>query len=308
MRGEHMVRKKRIQTFPSDAADMMGKTNKYERSKAFKSQDRLTALRQKRNLTWVTGGREKLDDTSLKILETTVTGTSIFDPVLCELIYRWFCLPGGEILDPFAGGSVRGIVAGYLGYNYTGIELRPEQVAANQKQMHIVSNGHKPTWLIGDADSVDTLAPGKYDLLFSCPPYYNLEIYSDLPGELSALPTYEDFLRAYSKIIAKCVAMLKGNRFACFVVGDIRDKQGFYRNFPADTIKSFQEAGMLLYNEAILITAVGSLPLRVIRQFQAGRKLGKTHQTVLIFYRGNPKKIKELGEVECAEEPEGAST
>lgn len=38
------------------------------------------------------------------------SGTSIFDPVLCELAYRWFSPVGGLILDPFAGGSVRGIV------------------------------------------------------------------------------------------------------------------------------------------------------------------------------------------------------
>jgi hypothetical protein len=31
--------------------------------------------------------------------------------VLCEIAYRWFSPPGGLILDPFAGGSVRGIVA-----------------------------------------------------------------------------------------------------------------------------------------------------------------------------------------------------
>ena len=45
----------------------------------------------------------------------TQSGTSIFDPVLCELAYRWFCPPGGVVLDPFAGGSVRGIVASKLG-------------------------------------------------------------------------------------------------------------------------------------------------------------------------------------------------
>ena len=38
------------------------------------------------------------------------------------------------MLDPFAGGSVRGLVAEYLGYTYTGIELRQEQVEENQKQ------------------------------------------------------------------------------------------------------------------------------------------------------------------------------
>lgn len=32
-------------------------------------------------------------------------GTSIFDPVLCEVMYKWFCVPGGKILDPFAGGE-----------------------------------------------------------------------------------------------------------------------------------------------------------------------------------------------------------
>jgi hypothetical protein len=62
------------------------------------------------------------------------TGTSIFDPVLCELAYRWFCGADGEILDPFSGGSVRGIVAAWLGRNYTGIDLRREQVVANREQ------------------------------------------------------------------------------------------------------------------------------------------------------------------------------
>ena len=48
---------------------------------------------------------------------------------------------------------------------------------------------------------------------------------------------------------------------------------------------------MKLYNEAILVTAVGSLPVRAGRQFSAYRKLGKTHQNVLVFYKGNPKEI-----------------
>ena len=61
-------------------------------------------------------------------------GTSIFDPVLCELIYRWFAPKAGVVLDPFAGGSVRGIVAARLGLTYVGIDLRAEQVAANREQ------------------------------------------------------------------------------------------------------------------------------------------------------------------------------
>lgn len=60
--------------------------------------------------------------------------TSIFDPVLCEIICSWFSAPNDLVLDPFAGGSVRGIVAACLGRKYHGIELRVEQVTANRSQ------------------------------------------------------------------------------------------------------------------------------------------------------------------------------
>lgn len=52
-------------------------------------------------------------------------------------------------------------------------------------------------------------------------------------------------------------------------------------------------------NEAILVTAVGSLPIRITKQFVSGRKLGKTHQNILIFFKGDPKTIKtEFGAAE----------
>jgi hypothetical protein len=65
---------------------------------------------------------------------TIAPNSSIFDPVLAELAYRWWCPLGGTILDPFAGGSVRGIVAAKVGRQYVGGELRSEQVEANIKQ------------------------------------------------------------------------------------------------------------------------------------------------------------------------------
>ena len=225
------------------------------------------------------------------------SGTSIFDPVLCELVYRWFCPEGGAILDPFAGGSVRGIVAAKLGYQYTGIDLRPEQIAANVVQAEEITPDNPPRWIVGDSRQAAALSPGEYDLVFSCPPYGDLERYSDDPADLSTFD-HVMFIEAMRTIVSACVAMLKPNRFACFVVGDFRDKKGFYRNFVSDTIAAFENAGARLYNEAVLITAVGSLPIRVGKQFEGYRKLGKTHQNVLVFYKGNPKAIpSELGEV-----------
>ena len=104
---------------------------------------------------------------------------------------------------------------------------------------------------------------------------------------------YDQFKEVYFSIIKKAVAQLKEDRFACFVVGDVRDKKGFYYNFVSDTIQAFKDAGMELYNEIILVNVVGSLAIRVRRQFNGGRKVGKMHQNVLVFYKGDPKKIKE---------------
>jgi len=231
------------------------------------------------------------------------SGTSIFDPVLCELIYRWFCPPNGLVLDPFAGGSVRGIVASKLGRDYVGIDLRPEQVDANRAQADRICDDHKPRWIVGDSRDIATLALDEYDLIFSCPPYFDLEVYSEDQRDLSTME-WEPFLEQYRWIIAQSCAMLRSGRFACFVVGDMRDERGFYRNFPAETIAAFQAAGMTLYNEAILVTAVGSLPIRIGKQFGSYRKLGKTHQNVLVFWRGDPKSISDiLGETEFGELP-----
>jgi len=230
-----------------------------------------------------------------------ISGTSIFDPVLCELVYRWFCAPGGLVLDPFAGGSVRGIVASKLGRRYIGIDLRPEQIAANEAQAErLCDEGQpRPRWITGDSYDLATLVAGaEADLVFSCPPYADLERYSDNPADLSTM-LYPAFLAAYRAIVAAAVAQLRVDRFACFVVGDIRDKLGFYRRFVSDTEQAFEDAGARLYNEAILVTSVGSLPIRAAKQFESGRKLGKTHQNVLVFCKGDPRRATQaVGAVE----------
>jgi DNA modification methylase len=221
-----------------------------------------------------------------------VSGTSIFDPVLCELSYIWFSPVGGLILDPFAGGSVRGIVASKLNRQYIGHELRQEQVNANREQGSVicVDSTTPPAWICGDSRKIDvTCKDVQADFLFSCPPYADLEVYSADPKDLSTL-SYSEFKQAYFEIIKKSCSLLKNDRFACFVVGEVRDKKGNYYNFVGDTIQAFEEAGLHYYNEAILITAVGSLPIRAGKQFSASRKLGKTHQNVLVFVKGDGKK------------------
>lgn len=239
--------------------------------------------------------------------ERTISGTSIFDPVLCELAYRWFCPPGGMILDPFAGGSVRGVVAAKLGRRYFGVDLRPEQVEANRMQAAVICKelpkAMQPQWAVGDsravlADMDNCVATFEADFIFSCPPYADLEVYSDNPLDISTMK-YPEFRAALQEIIGHACELLKPDRFACFIVGDARNSKGAYYGIPYDTVDGFRRAGLELYNEAILVTAAGSLPIRAAKQFEKSRKLGKMHQNILVFVKGDPVKATEaIGEIE----------
>jgi len=211
-------------------------------------------------------------------------GTSTFDPALTELLYYWFCPKKGLILDPFAGGSVRGIVANYLGYNYKGIELRHEQVESNREQaLNILPINNQPQWYEGDSEKIlSDNWQHQFDFLFSCPPYADLEVYSNLPEDLSNM-TYKDFVIKYRSIISKALKLLKSGCYACFVVGEVRDKYGNYYDFLGDTKRAFMDCGAKFYNDAILLNSVGTASMRADRIFGSNKKLIKIHQNVLIF-------------------------
>lgn len=216
-------------------------------------------------------------------------GTSNFDPVLAELVYRWFCIPNGKILDPFGGEQTKGVVAGVLGYEYQAVEIRQEQVDLNNSK---VQDFKDVKYFCGDSNNIDTIISDvDFDLCFTSPPYYDLEVYSK--DDMSALGSYEEFMQQYKNIFAKCYAKLKNDSFLVVKVGEIRDKNtGEYRGFVPDNIKIMKEIGFKFYNEIILINAIGTLPFRISKQFNNGRKIGKQHQNILVFYKGDLKHIK----------------
>lgn len=219
-------------------------------------------------------GRTKKDE---------MAGVSIFDPALCELMYHWFCPAGGEMLDVFAGGSVRGIVAHRLGFKYTGIDIRKDQIDSNiQQGIKILGAENVPTWLEGDSEAVLDTITKKFGFAFSCPPYLDLEVYSDDPNDLSTMKD-DVFEIKYQNIISKMYDKLLPDAFAVFVVGDVRDKKGNYRCFTEMTVRCFQKAGFKVYNKAVLLQPLGTAMLRANKVFGSGKKLIKVHEDVLIF-------------------------
>ena len=228
---------------------------------------------------------------------------SEFDPYLCELMYRWFSIPNMSIVDPFAGGCVRGAVASILGRNYTGIDLSSEQVTTNIKQYNHITDRYNnisgtAEWKCGDSETVLDYIDSKFDMVFTCPPYYNLEKYTKDPNDLSNLPTYEDFLHKYSSILHKASQKLKDDSFFVIVVSEVRansciiaDSQ--YLGLVPDTVHILRDTcNLKYYNEIILENAIGSLPIRIPKVFNRTRKIGRHHQNILVFYKGDIQNIE----------------
>ena len=230
-------------------------------------------------------------------------GVSLFDPVLSEICCRWFTpCDGSAIFDCFAGDTQKGLVFGMCGHSFTGIELRQEQVDINNS---VITGRNLPIqYICDDGQNVAKhFEPESQDMLFSCPPYYDLEIYSSAPNDASNQGSYEGFIAILRNAFSKAVTCLKENRFAVIVVGDVRNKKtGGYYNFVDDVKRIFCDNGLLLYNELILVETGASTALRASR-YMDSRKVAKMHQNILVFYKGKAKDIpKHFKKIEFTED------
>ena len=218
---------------------------------------------------------------------------STFDPFLCELMVKWFSEEGDLIVDPFAGGVVRGAVSCILKRAYIGIDISEKQVEHNRKQWqdikgrYDISKELDPTYYIGDSkECMPELMTGSVDMILTCPPYYNLERYTDKQADLSNMGSYAEFYSLYKYILEECARALKPGGYAVIVVEEIRDKDGSFYGFVPDTIRACMNAGLQYYNEMILVNPIAILGIRSTKYFVASRKVGRHHQNVLVFKKG----------------------
>jgi hypothetical protein len=219
---------------------------------------------------------------------------SVLDPVACEVILRFFMPTAGKrVYNPFGGGVQFGFVCGSYGYEYVSSEIRQNQCDANNA---ICQDFKKTKWI--KSDSSKYVPKGKFDLAFSCPPYYKVEEYLDyngeIPeGELNSIPTYEQFRNTLFEGYKKAIDALNDNCFFVVMTGDSRDKNGAYYGCEAEHELFFRDQGLYIYNKIVY------LECEFTRLAQAKvtlnyRKFPKREQKILAFYKGDIDRIKEL--------------
>lgn len=223
---------------------------------------------------------------------------SVFAPSLAHwLIIRYAGKDtGANIIDPFAGGEVRAVVATVLGHNYHGWEVRQKQIDDNEKTL--AKYGLKGAkYYKGDGTKLEGGPPRmKFDMLLTCPPYYDKELYSDQEDDISNERYYFQFDEKYARFPHTLWDKMKPGAFACIVVDNPRprsDKEAdlfkrFLRNLVGDTHSAFVEAGFQFWDEITMIRTAGDLHGKA-GSFWEGKKLVGCTQQVLIFRRPEEK-------------------
>lgn len=97
---------------------------------------------------------------------------SVYRPVYAKYVYQTYA-PDGVVWDPCAGYGGRLVGAMAAGVRYIGTDVEPETVEGNQKLIEVLGGKHEVH--LSPAESFD---PPKVDLVFTSPPYYDRERYS----------------------------------------------------------------------------------------------------------------------------------
>jgi DNA modification methylase len=205
---------------------------------------------------------------------------SIFNPHLAQMILSAYCPREANIYDPFGGGGTRGFIASAMGHSYTGVEIRQNEVDRIKAQQHKLQNEF--SIICGDSCIPTTLDHDSFDFSYSCPPYYDLEVYSDLAGDISSWKTYDEFLGGIRVALQNSYDVLKAGSFCVWVVGNFRDKNGCLVHFSGDTVRIAKEVGFKLWDEIIFWGAAGIASSRS-GQFEANRKSVRVHENIIIL-------------------------
>jgi len=219
---------------------------------------------------------------------------SVLDPTACEIILRMFMPKNGvRVYNPFGGGVQMGFVTGASGFEYMATEIRQNQIDANNA---LCQDFYNTKWI--KADSSKYKPKQKYDLIFSCPPYYRVEKYIDYDGnppkgEINHLDTYEKFRDTLFDGYKCAIDAMNDNTFFAVMTGDSRDKTGAYYGCESEHELFFKGQGLHIYNKIIYLESEFTRFSQAKKTLH-NRKFPKADQKILIFYKGDMKKIKEL--------------
>ena len=216
-----------------------------------------------------------------------------------QCIWR-FSKQGETVLDPFVASGTTLVACARLKRYGIGIEINPniakvakENLSAQTLESEINEWLQKQRIIIGDSSDLKSLGieDESIDLVFAHPPYWSLINYGEehglVEGDLSTLPTLEEFLDGMRKNFVEVKRVLKNNRYFCVLIGEAFLKGG--RVVPLDyhLTDLALEVGFKFYTKVIKYTRLAKSRMNFINTMKY-RSLRSNfficiHDYVLIF-------------------------
>jgi DNA modification methylase len=210
---------------------------------------------------------------------------SEFNPTTAKKIIKFWSKEGDTILDPFAGRT-RAEIASTMGRNYIGFEIsKKAYTCINESLNKPRLEDSKAECKIFNTDCLNISEHLKkdVDLIFTCPPYFNIEKYESCKGQLSDINNYTEFLGELEIRLSVATTFLKKDCYVCIVVGDWRN--GNLISFHKDVMNILQKLGLLFWDCIILETVTRDIAAKRVGQFLPRKYLAKTHEYLLVFKR-----------------------
>lgn len=205
-------------------------------------------------------------------------------PLRAKAIYERYCPKNGIIYDYSAGFGGRMLGALSSNYNFKYIAVQPNSETYNNllqlgKLIENITN-RKESFKIYKTGSENFVPQEKIDFAFSCPPFFDLEIYSDQKTQsIVKFPEYYDWLENYVRpTIKNCYSALKDNGlYAVDLMNYLKNNKKIY--LIQDWMKIAKEQGFFLADIILIDT-------------KARKKGLQNKEQLLIFSKNKQKVIK----------------
>ena len=212
---------------------------------------------------------------------------SEFNPGVAKNIISFWSDNEDNILDPFCGRT-RALVSYAMNRNYVGYEVSGDVVSYMNNKFDSLGcfsdNNFNVDIIHDDCLNIDKEFDGEqFDLIFTCPPYWNLEKYESCEGQLSDIKNYAVFMDALVERLNKAVKVLKKDKYMCIVVGDFR-RNTQYVTFHADLLERMRDNNSLKLHDVIVMQ---NMPFHTAAFYFGSKKkykyTAKAHEYLLVW-------------------------
>ena len=216
-------------------------------------------------------------------------GVSTFPPALARFIVEYYSEQGDTVADCCAGHNSRMQVTFELGRNYIGYDVSVEYQAFNENVKQILY-GKGDQGILFALKNTITLhvqssekmveVDNSIDMIYTSPPYFSVEHYTDEPEQLGKSETYEVFLLRLKQIISECYRVLKVGKYCIFNVNDFRMSNRFHP-FHADVMRLFTEVGFKLH-DVVIVKWSNAIGAAFASQVEDRKVTAKSHEYLVV--------------------------